>query len=94
MAGDEPSKQHDTSQRPVQPPAESPPELPPLQTETASPAPTERAELLQRARAFLTSPQVQHEDVAAKRRFLADKGLTDAEIESLLYEVVRRIASF
>ena len=94
MAGDETSKQHDTSQRPVQLPAESPPELPPLQTETASPAPTERAELLQRARAFLTSPQVQHEDVAAKRRFLADKGLTDAEIESLLYEVVRRIASF
>ncbi|EJF62407.1 hypothetical protein BD309DRAFT_877577 [Dichomitus squalens] len=85
MADEDKSSEH--SQPSVQPPAESPPELPPSQAETASPAPTERAELLQRARAFLVSPQVKHEDSAAKRRFLADKGLTDAEIESLLYEV-------
>ena len=74
-----------------QPAAESPPALPPPQTDSPSPAPTDRAELLQRARAFLTSPQVRHEDASAKRRFLAEKGLTDTEIEGLLYEVVRRV---
>lgn len=73
----------------TQTPAEGPPALPPAQTESPDPPPTDRAELLQRARAFLTSPQVGHEDVSAKRRFLAEKGLTDTEIDSLLYEVVR-----
>ena len=55
----------------------------------SDPPPTDRTELIQRARAFLTSPQVRHEDAVAKRRFLAEKGLTDAEIEGLLLEVVR-----
>ncbi|KAI0353022.1 hypothetical protein OH77DRAFT_1427793 [Trametes cingulata] len=78
--------------------AETAPELPPPQTEAPSqaqavPAPTpvpeqeDRSQLLQRARAFLTSPQVRHEDLAAKRRFLAEKGLTGGEIEGLLHEV-------
>lgn len=60
--------------------------------EQTSPAPVvteDRSELLQRAKAFLTSPQVQHEDLAAKRRFLVEKGLNDVEIEVLLREVVR-----
>jgi hypothetical protein len=48
-----------------------------------------RLELLEQARAFLTSPQVVHDDVAAKRRFLTDKGLTDVEITGLLNELVR-----
>ena len=53
------------------------------------PAAEDRSELLQRARSFLTSPQVLHEDLAAKRRFLLEKGLDDAEVESLLREMVR-----
>ncbi|GJE84358.1 hypothetical protein PsYK624_004340 [Phanerochaete sordida] len=44
----------------------------------------DRTELLQRARTFLSSPQVAHEDAAAKRKFLVDKGLNDTEIEGLL----------
>lgn len=47
-----------------------------------------RVELLDKARAFLRSPQVMHEDVLAKRRFLAEKGLNDAEIEQLMVELV------
>ena len=71
-------------------PTESAPQPPPPpQTDAPTPAPTDRAELLSRARAFLTTPQVQHEDTAAKRRFLADKGLTEREIDGLLYETVR-----
>jgi hypothetical protein len=60
-------------------------------TERSSPpAPVteDRSELVQRARAFLTSPQVQHEDMAVKRRFLMDKGLNDAEVEALLRDIV------
>ena len=71
------------------PAASSPQEPPPVQSDP--PPPTDRTELIQRARAFLTSPQVRHEDASAKRRFLAEKGLTDTEIEGLLYEVVRRV---
>ncbi|KIP12749.1 hypothetical protein PHLGIDRAFT_97395 [Phlebiopsis gigantea 11061_1 CR5-6] len=51
------------------------------------PAAEDRSELLQRARAFLTSPQVLHEDLTAKRRFLLEKGLNDAEVESLLRDM-------
>ena len=72
------------------PAAASPQEPPPVQSD--HPPPTDRTELIQRARAFLTSPQVRHEDAVAKRRFLAEKGLTDAEIEGLLYEVVRGVS--
>ncbi|KAI0720309.1 hypothetical protein C8T65DRAFT_634096 [Cerioporus squamosus] len=68
-------------------PAENTEETPPAQGDPPPPASTDRTELLQRARAFLTSPQVRHEDVSAKRRFLVEKGLTDAEIEELLFEV-------
>ncbi|RPD80921.1 hypothetical protein L226DRAFT_432864, partial [Lentinus tigrinus ALCF2SS1-7] len=71
----------------TEPAAESSPDLPPAQSDPPPPASTDRTELIQRARAFLTSPQVRHEDATAKRRFLAEKGLTDAEIEGLLYEV-------
>lgn len=48
----------------------------------------DRIELLEKARTFLNSPQVRHEDHAAKRRFLADKGLNEHEISSLLQELV------
>ncbi|KAI0335652.1 hypothetical protein GY45DRAFT_1267998 [Cubamyces sp. BRFM 1775] len=73
--------------------AETAPELPPPQSEPAPPPPTntatvdDRSELLQRARSFLNSPQVRHEDISAKRQFLVEKGLREAEIEGLLQEV-------
>lgn len=54
-----------------------------------TPGSVDRTELLQTARAFLNSPQVRHEDNVAKRNFLAQKGLNDAEIDILLREVVR-----
>lgn len=50
--------------------------------------PPSRAELVDKARAFLGSPQVMHEDTFAKRRFLAEKGLNDSEIEALMLEQV------
>ncbi|KAJ3551653.1 hypothetical protein NM688_g4582 [Phlebia brevispora] len=56
-----------------------PPPPPPIE-------PVDRTELLNRARAFLSSPQVMHEDLMAKRRFLAEKGLDNTEIEALLQE--------
>ena len=49
-----------------------------------------RSELLDRARHFLSSPQVIHQDHESKRRFLTEKGLTDGEILLLLREMVRR----
>jgi hypothetical protein len=48
----------------------------------------DRSELYSRARSFLLSPQVIHQDVPAKRRFLVEKGLTDEEIGRLLLEAV------
>lgn len=47
-----------------------------------------RAELIERARSFLVSPQIRHEHVLAKRKFLTEKGLSDAEIDGLLQELV------
>ncbi|KAI9447889.1 hypothetical protein H4582DRAFT_1896987 [Lactarius indigo] len=47
----------------------------------------DRSELLDRARHFLGSPQVVHQDHESKRRFLTDKGLTDGEIQLLLREM-------
>lgn len=48
----------------------------------------ERTVLLDRARAFLVSPQIRHEETSAKRRFLSEKGLVVEEIETLLRELV------
>lgn len=76
--------------------AETAPEITPPQNDPppqVTPAPEDRTELLQRARAFLSSPQVRHEDLTAKRRFLGEKGLSEDEIEGLLREVVRPIAA-
>ncbi|KAH9850768.1 hypothetical protein C2E23DRAFT_887106 [Lenzites betulinus] len=66
--------------------AETAPELPPPQA-PVPPTPEDRTDLLERARAFLSSPQVRHEDLISKRRFLVEKGLTEGEIEGLLHEV-------
>ncbi|KAF9464888.1 hypothetical protein BDZ94DRAFT_1161228 [Collybia nuda] len=57
---------------------------PPTQTLDSN---LERSELLSRARTFLTSPQIQNQDIFAKRQFLLDKGLNDLEVERLLREL-------
>ncbi|KAF8974175.1 hypothetical protein BDZ97DRAFT_1647274 [Flammula alnicola] len=75
----------------VQPKGHEPEVQPQLVAESApqaSPAqPEDRGQLLARARSFLTSPQVQYQDIFAKRAFLVEKGLNEAEIESLLRNV-------
>jgi hypothetical protein len=50
--------------------------------------PESRQDLLSRAQAFLTSPQIRDQDDAAKRKFLTDKGLTPAEVDHLLQGIV------
>jgi uncharacterized membrane protein YqiK len=70
-----------------------PPSSPTPTVSTASVTLTDRTELLARARAFLSSAQVANENVSAKRRFLTDKGLADAEIDRLLAEVVRETSA-
>ncbi|KAI0677359.1 hypothetical protein C8Q78DRAFT_1002404 [Trametes maxima] len=89
-----PEQAASTSQAPAEaasePPssqASPPPTVEAPQPSSVSPAPEDRSVLLQRARAFLSSPQVRHEDLVAKRRFLTEKGLTNDEVEGLLREV-------
>jgi Pex14 N-terminal domain len=50
--------------------------------------PEDRSDLLAKARSFLASPQVRSQDINAKRAFLVEKGLNDAEIAELLRTVV------
>jgi hypothetical protein len=50
-----------------------------------------QSELLDRARHFLSSPQVVHQDYESKRRFLTEKGLSDEEAQLLLREMVRAL---
>ncbi|KAJ7228365.1 hypothetical protein GGX14DRAFT_538652 [Mycena pura] len=71
----------DTPQN-VEPPTPLPPSVPPPNSESE-----DRTDLLAKARAFLHQPQVQREDLASKRRFLADKGLNEVEVEGLLREM-------
>ncbi|KAH9965784.1 hypothetical protein BC827DRAFT_1179829 [Russula dissimulans] len=69
-------------------------EDPPSTSDSSSPSSTptpvlapNRSELLDRARHFLSSPQVIHQDYESKRRFLAEKNLADGEIQLLLREM-------
>lgn len=55
----------------------------------SSTAGEDRIALLDRARAFLASPTVVHQDPSTKRHFLVEKGLREYEIEGLMREVVR-----
>ena len=72
---------------------ETQPITPPKQASLVPTTPvSNRSELLDRARLFLNSPQVIHQDHESKRRFLTEKGLTDGEIQLLLREMVRRVA--
>ena len=82
MAGEDKPQQNAPQEAPVGPDVQEKP------VSSVPVAPEDRTELLSTARAFLTSPQVIHEDVSAKRRFLAQKGLNDVEIEGLIRELV------
>ena len=67
------------------PPAQ--PQHTPASPSTES-GPESRQDLLSRAQAFLTSPQIRDQDDAAKRKFLTDKGLTPTEVDHLLQGIV------
>jgi hypothetical protein len=67
-----------TPEKPQPPPA-------PLPSESS---PEQRQDLLSKAQAFLTSPQIRDQDDAAKRKFLTEKGLTPAEVDYLLQGIV------
>lgn len=58
------------------------------QAATTAKQPEDRSDLLAKARLFLASPQVQHQDINAKRAFLIEKGLNDTEIAELLRTIV------
>jgi hypothetical protein len=70
-------------------PAESPSPSTITTIPPASAQPLDRRELLARALIFLNSPQILDQDVAAKRKFLSEKGLNEQEVEGLLREPVR-----
>ncbi|KIL00498.1 hypothetical protein PAXRUDRAFT_821585 [Paxillus rubicundulus Ve08.2h10] len=65
----------------------TPTEPVPESTPAGVPTGTDRTELLTRARAFLTSPQIRLQDSDAKRAFLAEKGLSVVEIDQLIREL-------
>ncbi|KAF8505911.1 hypothetical protein F5888DRAFT_1791867 [Russula emetica] len=69
------------------PPPNSSSELASSSSSSPSPPTPDRSELLVRARHFLSSPQVIDQDYESKRRFLAEKGLTDGEMQLLLREM-------
>ncbi|KAF9006508.1 hypothetical protein BDQ17DRAFT_1238847 [Cyathus striatus] len=79
----------------IQQPAPGPSAIPHEQTTKPAPdslqahipANEDRSQLVLRARSFLQSPQIQHQDIEAKRRFLSDKGLNNSEIDGLLREL-------
>jgi hypothetical protein len=68
---------------------ESPPSMTITPIPPASESAQDRTELLVRARTFLDSLQILDQDVAAKRKFLSEKGLNEQEVEGLLREPVR-----
>lgn len=60
----------------------------PQATESSLGQPSDRTELIARAKSFLQSTPVQHQNLAAKRQFLFDKGLSEPEVLSLLSSTV------
>ncbi|KAG6842033.1 hypothetical protein C0991_003559 [Blastosporella zonata] len=67
--------------------ASSAPASPGPSSTAATQVAPDRSELLSRARGFLQSPQIIHQDIAAKRKFLVEKGLNETEIDVLLREL-------
>jgi len=66
----------------------TPPDQPTAVPPPAESSPESRQDLLSRAQAFLTSPQIRDQDDASKRKFLTEKGLTPAEVDYLLQGIV------
>jgi len=48
----------------------------------------DRTQLVEKARAFLLSPDIRHESSENKRKFLEEKGLSGDEIDILIQEIV------
>ncbi|KAG7096704.1 hypothetical protein E1B28_004118 [Marasmius oreades] len=65
----------------------TPPTASSLTVNALNPNEVDRNELVSRARTFLRAPQIQNQDIFAKRKFLIDKGLNEPEIEQLLREL-------
>ncbi|KAJ3786566.1 hypothetical protein GGU10DRAFT_290006 [Lentinula aff. detonsa] len=89
---EENEKSPSISQREPSEPVSEPVSVPQVESPQASVAgpsieAATRSELISRARSFLSSPQIQSQDIFAKRRFLVDKGLNETEIELLLREL-------
>ncbi|KAH6915032.1 hypothetical protein BKA70DRAFT_563466 [Coprinopsis sp. MPI-PUGE-AT-0042] len=70
---------------PVEQPAAAPADTSSLPLTLIGPG-VEREDLLAKARVFLRSPQMQYQDIAAKRQFLAAKGMSELDVEALLRE--------
>ncbi|TFK68216.1 hypothetical protein BDN72DRAFT_821582 [Pluteus cervinus] len=71
----------------VQPTPSAPAPIPSTSEASSNPPnPTNRQDLITKARSFLLSPQTQYYDITTKRKFLADKGLSQEEITRLLRE--------
>ncbi|KAL1723438.1 hypothetical protein EV715DRAFT_286306 [Schizophyllum commune] len=66
-----------------------PPEAAQTIPQAASSVAEDRTTLLERARHFLASPQIQQQDDAGKRRFLSDKGLKAEEVDAVLRETLQ-----
>ena len=56
--------------------------------DSSPPSADEHTTLVDKARAFLASPQVRGQDVLAKHKFLEEKGLNGKDIDMLLQELV------
>lgn len=85
----QPSKPSEPAPSPTQNEAPRPPQIN-SDVQVTPEVVSDRAQLLERARNFLHSPQVRNEDNSAKYRFLAEKGLNEVEIRGLLHELVSR----
>ncbi|GLB34034.1 putative peroxisomal membrane anchor protein (Pex14p) conserved region [Lyophyllum shimeji] len=91
MAEDKPTE----TRAPEAPTSSTSAEINPTNAEAGPQPPTtqppatvlDSSDLMARARAFLQSPQIQHQDNSAKRQFLAEKGLNEQEIDALLREL-------
>ncbi|KAG5654625.1 hypothetical protein H0H81_011600 [Sphagnurus paluster] len=59
----------------------------PIPTTVSVAIPSDRSELISRAKTFLQSPQIQNQDIPSKRSFLVEKSLSDSEIDGLLREL-------
>ncbi|TFY74313.1 hypothetical protein EWM64_g9700 [Hericium alpestre] len=59
-------------------------EAPQPQVAVAEP---DRTELVTRGQSFLQTPHIVHQDVASKRRFLLEKGLSEGEVNQLIQEL-------